>query len=456
MMKKRILNLTFASIFLFGVSTVSAQTLKQLIATPTEYASPITAQASSSFTASYDIPVGLRNIGTITASNSAVCSYLMRHKAINGGALLWAPKEREVTYFNSSTGDDIASSLWQSDGGTIKNPNDNDGKVLYETSGIYSMPTLKVTASSGDSKSYTAPYTIKAGGTAELALADTREWMTTYYWGASQYADGGFLGGTNSQGIVGCGNLFMIGQDDAYLTGVNVYLYKKPTKYAANAKVSVRVWMPLITESQMTLAYIPLEGEYINMSDFKDGSDNEWAPVEGGAAGHVVFSEPIDLYGKPYFFISVEGFSNDPSTEDFVMLQDLMGKNLTETEAASLLSHNSFVRMSNEDDYTHPISQVGGGTGSFLICPMVKTDNTDSSVSSIGVGNKAMSVAVSGNVMTVNTDINGALDVYSISGLNMLHSALQIGENNISLDDLNPGVYLIKTSNGESFKFYKH
>lgn len=456
-MSKKFLKLSINLIFLIGMSTISAQSLIQIVATPVDDDSSIMLNASSDFNASYNLPVGLRNIGTICASDSAVCSFLMRHKAINGGALLWVPKERYVTYFNSSKGN-VTSSLWLSEGGQIKNNNDVDGQVLYEIPGIYNMPTLKVFSSNDEQDSYTAPFTVKSGGTVELALADTREWFSTYYWGANQYEDGGgYLGGTNNHDIVGCGNLYMIGQDEAYLTGVNVYLYKKPTKYASDAKINVRVWLPLITEDSMTLTYLPLEGGYINMCDFKDGTDNEWAPVEGGAAGHIVFSEPIDLYGKPYFFISVEGFSDDPSTEDFILLQDLMGKTLSETEAASLLSHNSFVRMNNEYDYVHPISQVGGGTGSFLICPIIKADNTDDSyVPPVDIEPKNNSIMISNNSISVNTDKNGTIDIFSITGVNLCHYTLQMGRNNISIEDLSSGIYFIKTSNGERLKFYKH
>lgn len=175
---------------------------------------------------------------------------------------------------------------------------------------------------------------------AELCLADCREWLKTYALGVNYYdnvngAENGSLGGTNALDIVGVGNLYMTSMEDGFIDGVNVYLPSKPTKWKNGAKIGIRLWMASLTESSIQLTGIPLEGGEIKFEDIKTADDGAWVPVKDGAVINFKCTEPIDLFGKPLIFIDVYGWSNDPKTEDFKMLMDVMPNKQMEPEFAS-------------------------------------------------------------------------------------------------------------------------
>lgn len=321
-----------AVLSIMGTAESHTQKVTYIIPTPksevlTSSSKPqLVAAAAKGIKADYKMPVPLSYLGTISAEDNANCNLLFKHKDINEGAWLLASSDKKASYINQSTGT-TTSSLWTVPGGDPSSFDSQDIQVNYSKPGVYAMPTLKV-ENETESDSYTAPYTIKVGGTSEITTIDCREWGSTYMLSAAQYGEGqGYVGGTNAVDIVGYGNLFMLGTDDAFLEGVNVYLLKKPTMYKEDAKLVIQVWMTNITESGVQLTYLPVEGEIVNMKDIKaDGEDGAWCPIYEGGLAQVKFSEPLSMYGKTTFFVSVEGFSNDPSTEDFVLLKDMLGK----------------------------------------------------------------------------------------------------------------------------------
>ena len=266
--------------------------------------------------------------------------------------------------------------------------------------------------------------------------------------------DGGFLGGTNNKDLVGYGNLFMLGTEDAYMTGVNVYLPSKPTKFKEGASLKVQVWMTNITETNIEMTYMPIEGAILPMANIRTKADGAWVPVSGGAVAEFKFEEPLSLYGKTIFFVSVEGFSNDPATEDFCILTDLIGKPLNEEQAANLLCHNSFARMNGENDYLRPISSYGGGTGSFAICPTIsipgikgggiKENNATSNSFRVISSNK--------NEICVYSDIDGQLEIFNMLGRKVAHNEISEGNTTMTLPNLESGIYLIKGPNMKTIK----
>ncbi len=408
-----------------------------------------TALKASESDASYENPPGLRNLGTIGA-DKCVCSYLTRNKAINGGACLWAPANEQVVYANSSENSPTAYS-WYVPGGEPERLTTQDAAVVYRNAGVYDFPTLEVTTKNGTS-SYKSDKAIKTGGTAEITCSDMSEWLTTYALGQMPFSDGGgWLGGTNSKDLVGYGNLFMTAQPASQLESVNVYLPSKPTKYKDGATLRMQIWYPSISENDIVFTGIPLDGAIISMADIKDASDGAYVPVQGGAVAQFKLASPLDMEGKPMFFVSIDGFSNDPSTEDFCILFDFMGKNLTDEEAASLLSHNSFVRYKGESDYLRPVASYGGGYGSFLICP-VMTDLTTSTSIGKPLQTEGLDVSFRGNTLSVKADGCKRAYVYSVEGVRLAVVRIENGEGTAGLGSSNGGVLIVKTDNGKAVK----
>lgn len=421
-------------------------------------------QAQVSSDAMYAYPAQLRNLGTNAMEDLPVCNLLTRHKSINEGAFLWAPI-RETVLYKDMSANNPTSWLWNVPGAETTELTSQDAKVVYGKAGVYDMPTLTVETANGTSSftpanemtSAGGNQKIKVGGIGEITAADMREHGVTYTLGTREYDEGGYLGGTNSLDIVGWGNLYMVAQDECYLDGVNVYLYKKPTMFEEGATIKMQVWWPTITQNSITLTSYPIEGSYILMDEFKaDGEDGAWALTYDGAVANVTFSEPLDLYGKPYFFISIEGFSNDPDTEDFILLSDITGKELSEVENANLLAHNSFARLNGENDYYRPISSYNGGTGSFMICPMIRSYAEDTSVKSIqGSKRGEFSVTRSGDNLKVFADDSVVVTLYDLSGKEVIKSNIENGSANIEMSSLEAGIYIASDGRGNTVKIVK-
>jgi hypothetical protein len=249
----------------------------------------------------------------------------------------------------------------------------------------------------------------------------------------------------------------MIAQDDAYLDGVNIYLHHKPTKYEEGAKIRMQVWLPEISASSILFTYLPLEATYIPFEDFKaDGEDGAWALTYEGAVANIKFEVPIDLYGKPYFFVSVEGFSQDPETEDFCLLADVKGAELSEMDQYNLLAHNSFGRFEGEYDYFRPISNYGGGNGSFCICPVITSGIKEvepEAVESVKLPSFNAGVH-NGNIVMMSAEAC-QVGVYDISGKLVMSAQANEGETVLNAQSLNGGIYIVRASNGNAVKIIK-
>ena len=413
------------------------------------------ARAASASGASYDLPVTLSNLGTINTADNVVCNRLFRHKAINGGAFYLASSDKEVTYKNTST-DGYTSCKWNVPGADTVEVTTTDATVQYSAPGIYAMPTLTTTSSTGTS-TYKSDYTIKVGGQSEVTTIDCREWFSTYLLSALTYGEQGYMGGTNSVDLVGFGNLFMLGTEESMLDGVNIYLLKKPTMYEEGAKLKVQVWMTNIDGTNANLTYYPIEGTYYNMADIKTDDDGVWTPIDGGAVMQIRFSESLDLYGKNPFFVSVEGFGSDPTKEDFCLLTDIYGKSLDEVTASNLLAHNSFARLSSETSYLRPISSYGGGTGSFAICPIISIPGDGTGISDVTTQRHSFVARMtSDTTIEVASAADGKVTVADQTGRTIATGTVSGGKATISVPALSGhGLYIVSGPNHKTAKILK-
>ena len=425
--------------------------------------------------ANYTMPEVLRNLGAKSTENQPVCNLLTRHKSINEGAYVWAPLGTPVKFFDQSTGNPTAWS-WYTPGGITEHHDTQNVEVTYWKAGVYDMPTLDVTYADGTTASYTPEMSmtsaggyekVKTGGTVEITTVDMRRHdsfggldnTATYCLGAMTYGDpnvDGYVGGTNNRQVKGWGNFFMIAQDDAYLDGVNIYLNHKPTRYAEGAQIVMQVWLPNITDESIFFTYLPLEAQVIGFEEFKaDGEDGAWCFTYEGAVANIKFDSPIDLYGKPYFFISIEGFSQDPTTEDFCLLTDIKGVTLDEMSQYNLLAHNSFGRFDGEYDYLRPISSYGGGNASFLICPLIR-----SGISELDAIDNVMTLpsfdagSHNGNIVVASAEAC-QVAVYDVAGKLVLNTQVAAGETVIEAQSLRQGIYIVRASNGNAVKILK-
>lgn len=436
-----------------GWCGIKAQETKFIACKPNNLQAEAPATSSD---AKYSLPAPLRNYGAIDfKTNPAVCNLLFYNPKINGvrGTYLLASGQSPVVYKDESTGNPTE---WHwTVPGYPKEITTQDASVLYATPGVYDMPTLEVKTANGTS-SYNSGYKIKVGGNAEISTIDCREWASTYLLGSMPYEPGeGYMGGTNRKDIAGYGNLFMIGTDEARMTGVNVYLPFKPTKFKEGASLRLQVWIPTFYENDVVLTGTPVDGMILPMKDILDESNSDvWVPVENGAVAQFKFSDPIDMFGKPIFFISIEGFSNDPETEDFCLLTDFIGKVLGEDQLYKRLAHNSFARMKNESDYLRPIFSYGGGFGSFAICPVL-------SLPDVGTGIETTTTDKTGN-LKARFNEDGSLEVTSaapctlkvtdIAGKTVYSGNINEGNTRINMPSLSKGIYIVSGSKGNSVK----
>ena len=473
MTKKLLLSLAAVSFVAIPMVSAEEYSVIKLQSQPKEENAKVPMATYAANDANYAMPEVLANLGTHSVENKPVCNMLARHKAINEGAFLWAPLGADVVYRDQSTGNPTVWN-WSVPGGDNAALTTKDAVVKYNKAGLYDMPTLTVTTANGSS-SFTPAMSmtsaggaekVKTGGIAEITTIDMRVNGTafgtiyypqnaTYCLGAMAYGNGeGFVGGANTKNIKGWGNLFMVGQDDTYLDGINVYFYKKPTKYKEGAKLTVQVWLPTITESYMIMTAMPLNGAYIYYKDIKsDGEDGAWALTSDGAVANIVLDEPIDLYGKPYFFISIEGFSDDPSSDDLCLLTDLKGKTMNEVEQSNLLSHNSFARQNGESDYMRPVASYGGGNATFAICPVIRSGISEAGVEGVVVDSQDdFNVKVAGKVIDVDSAVKGAVYVYDLAGKIVASQQVSEGTTSVSLENVANGVYVVKGPQGKAQK----
>lgn len=408
--------------------------------------------------ASYDHPIALRYLGTIENPDPQPVCLFTTNNPMNEGAFLWAPAGSTVKYTDTSTGIPLSWN-WETEGGDLMYPDTQDATITYPDKGTYTFPKLTVTYEGGTSVAE-PDWKLKVGGVAELCLADCRTWLETYALGVNYYDNemgnvNGCLGGTNALDIVGVGNLYMMSLEEGYLDGVNVYLRAKPSRWEEGAKIGIRIWMANIGQDGVTLAAIPLEGNEVKFEDIKTEEDGVWVPIEGGAVAQITCFEPIDLFGKPFIFIDVYGWSNDPATEDLQMLMDVMPNVQMQPEHAhNLLAHNSFVRLQGESDYLRPVSYFGGNYGSFMICPIVRGGETPLGAADSVIADKStsLSCAVEGQTCTL-AGTDGLFTVYDIQGRVRLSGRIANGSSTFNTAELGNGIFIVHTESGQVAKF---
>lgn len=431
-------------------ATAQTATAGPQLCEPADGTGNATAQAPARNTradeALYKLPEPLRNIGLLKNQEPPYpCASLCTRNPMNEGAYLWAPKGAKLRY----TAINNESGTW-----TVPGEPDYDGirgaevVVQYLTPGVYEFPTLTM----ADGRTYQAPGKVKIGGRAEISHADTREWLTTYALGQLPFdQDGGWLGGTNNRQIKGVGNFYMHGVEEGFLDGVNVYLPSVPTRWEEGAKIRVRVWMSMITEDALLFTYLPLDGDYIAFEDIMADGGEEWVPVKGGAVMKLKLSSPIDLYGKQYLFIDVDSFGEDISKEDFRLLMDVQPNISMEIEDYSnLLSHNSFVRFGNEQDYLRPVNIFGGGFGSFMICPVFRSGEYVG-IDGIAADEGNFTVEREGSLLILGSTAPCTATLYGMDGRRVAQLRVD-GRAEYDASGLPHGIYLLRSSAGKTVK----
>ena len=391
----------------------------------------------------YEYPVALSCIGTLDENLNPVCNYLSFNRITNKNFFIWAPKDKEIIYADKSTNGPTAWN-WSAPGAqtgvTTQNAN-----ITYNELGHYEFPTLTVTTSNGTS-SYKAEGELLVSGKAEITTANCRKWGETYMVGrlplkGSDGSDAGNLGGTNSAGMKGYGNFFMTAHANAHMTGVNVYLAFKPTKYKEGAELLLRVWYPLEDENGMNFTGLPIEVVTLPFSEIREAKEGE-LPVKDAAVAEFVFEKPLQIWDKPMFFVTVEGFSDDPTTEDFCMLTEVMGQNIPTEQMSNIFAHNSFVNYM-DNGYNMPINYFGAAPGaSFMICPVIDNQDGDSRVETNIAENNRTSVSVSNGIATLKNPDASTFNVINLAGAKIASKTSQDG---VAEFNLSKGIYIIQT-----------
>lgn len=431
--------------------------------------------------ASYELPATLSNYGTITSEEGVPypAANYVTDNPLNDGAYIWVPVGSKIMYRNSSTGTPSAYS-WEVPGGTTDDDTAQDLIVTYSTAGTYDFPTLTATYDSSNDV-FSHQLKIKVGGHAELCHSDTREYYTTYGLGSIQYnpTTDGWLGGSNKVEIAGVGNFYKFSSGDMYVDAVNIYVDHKPEKFADDATVKARVYLPYITDDSFSMmglyGYLgPLEGDNIPMDNCKTAADGVFVPTSNAGVYRMDCVTPMSCTGYPYLFFAVEGFfCGDMNTasvdEDFALLADVTPyRTLSTDEYTNALAHNSFVRQSSESDYLRPVSMFGGSTMasdlsgwktySFWICPVVRGAETPfAGIGSVSAEDKGstLTLNISGEQLTVTGAADGTVDIYGINGARQLSAQAANGGAVFNTSALAPGVYIIRTTDGATAKFVK-
>lgn len=422
-------------------------------------ATPVVGVAGASTRASaepaYDYPQGLSCLGTHSSDDEPVCNYLSPNKSINGGYFLWAPLGKDVKY---SANEDASSYNWILPGTYQETATTKDAVVTYKQLGHYPFPTLESADAGGGKTSYQAEGEILVSGKAEISTANCRKWGTkedggTYRLGHFPLnGDVGYIGGTNSIGMSGYGNLFMTAHGKAHITGVNVYFVSKPEKYEDGQQLLLQVWYPSEDgEGNLQLDALPLEADFLPVSEIRETTSDE-CPVKNAAIGEFRFEEPLQIFDKPLFFVTVTGFGEDPSKADIRMLTEVDGQDIPQEQATNLLVHNSFVNYSGMG-YSLPINYFNTPLGtSFMICPIV--DNLDGDATGISSTlvseNSGTKVSVQGLVLSVDNNEGVDVAVVDLCGAVVAKAGMSDGHASVSVPGR--GVYLVKVTyaNGKS------
>lgn len=391
----------------------------------------------------YDYPDGLSRLGTYSSENQPVCNYLSPNRITNDKYFLWAPTGKTVTYMSNVSS--ASAYNWVLPGTSEETSADESAAATYVKLGHYAFPSLEVTAASGEKATYQAEGEILVSGKAEISTANCRKWNETYQLGYLPLNGGsaGYLGGTNSAGLKGYGNLFMTAHSNAHITGVNVYFAFKPTKYPADAKLLLRVWYPMESEGNMEFTGLPLEVVDLPVSEIRDAYEGEF-PIKNVAVGEFRFEQPLQIWDKPLFFVTVEGFGDNSSESDIVMLTEVKGQNIPEEQMTNMLAHNSFVNY-NDMGYNMPINYFGAAPGaSFMICPIV--DNKDGDATNINSSLKNSGktrLQVNSLNLTVSNDEATSVSVVNACGMKLYERNISKGQD-VSFTVPGAGLYLVQ------------
>ena len=391
----------------------------------------------------YSYPDGLSRLGTYSSENQPVCNYLSPNRLTNGNYFLWAPTGKPVTYISNVSG--ASAYNWSLPGTSEETSATESATATYTKLGHYAFPSLEVTDASGKKSTYQAEGELLVSGKAEISTANCRKWNETYQLGYLPLTGGsaGYLGGTNSAGLKGYGNLFMTAHGNAHITGVNVYFAFKPTKYPADAKLMLRVWYPMESEGNMEFTGLPLEVVELPVSEIRDAYEGEF-PIKNVAVGEFRFEQPLQIWDKPLFFVTVEGFGDDPSESDIVMLTEVMGQDIPEEQMTSMLAHNSFVNY-NDMGYNMPVNYFGAAPGaSFMNCPIV--DNKDGDATGITpslVSGCETRLQVSSLNLTIGNDDATSVSVVNAAGMKVCERNMVNGQD-VSLTLPGAGLYLVQ------------
>lgn len=401
----------------------------------------------------YTYPVGLRNLGTISKDDNACCSFLSFNTAINGDAYMWAPMGETVTYMDNSSVA-VTDYHWYIPGAEATELETQDADAVYNTPGIYAFPTMTVKDAAGHSYEYTAPEKLKVGGKGEICTSDMRKIgtdvndpATTAVVGELPFgAEGaGWLGGTNSLNLVGYGNLFMIAHPDVSITSVRAYLPEVP-KHESGDSLLMQIWWPLMSETTCQLMGLPLEAVFLDMDDIKETTDTK---MKKAAVAEFKLSEPLKMSDKPWFFVTIEGFGNDPKKQEFRMLIDIKPVEMDEVMSGNLLAHNSFCRYAGETDYLRPINYFGGPMGaSFMICPVLDTHTQEGSGVDGVEALRPAYVHYAGGVLSLSSEGADRAVVYNVGGEHVVETVLNNGQAETQAC-LAKGIYLVRFMKGD-------
>lgn len=453
-MKKQIFTLCAFS----GLLAVSAQAqwkadVKAVVSEPAKVVSSAKVATRNTSGVSYAYPIGLKNMGMISKDDNACCNFLSFNKNINGDAYMWAPIGEIVSYIDAST-TTATDYHWFIPGSETTEMETQDADATYSTPGIYEFPTMTIKDESGAEHTYTAEGKIKVGGVGEICTSnmlnlgtDPEDPSTTSVLAALMLngGAGGYLGGTNNMKLKGYGNLFMIAHPDASLNAVRVYLPDVPSKFAEDAKLLMQVWYPMdFGDGEMVLNGLPLEAVNLPMKDIKLTTDTK---LKKAAVAEFKLTTPLTISDKPFFFVTISGFSEDPNTEDFRMLIDIKPTEMDEASAGNLLAHNSFCYFDSGTEstsgYKWPINYFGGPIGaSFMICPVIDTKTGGAS----GIADtelKPSKAAYNQGVLTMSCADADEATVYNVAGNIIYRTSLNGAEQTAQLQ-LSEGVYLVR------------
>lgn len=432
---KKLANLLF--LLAAGTFCSQAQVLPKVSEAVISEPWPAPAFLAESNGTSYAYPDGLSKLGTHSTEDRPVCNYLSFNKLINKGYFLWAPTNQEVIYKDNSTN---SPTQWNWEIPGSESQTGQTVRVKYTELGNYDFPTLTT-----DGGSYKAEGRILVSGKAEITTANCRKWGETYQVGylplkGQGDEDAGYLGGTNTTGMKGFGNLFMTAHGNAHITGVNVYFAFKPTVYEQDAKLLLRLWYPMEDENGgMLLTGLPLEVVELPFSEIRDAEEGEF-PIKNVAVGEFKFEKPLQIWDKPMFFVTVEGFGEDITKTNAVMLTEVMGQDIPTEQMNSLLAHNSFVDYMG-NGYTVPINYFGAMPGaSFMICPMVDNLDGDAGVNTVNATADTQ-VSVSGNTLTISNP--DATDVRLVNMAGVTLQSVATGGETVELQ-AEKGAYVIQ------------